>query len=86
MSKKWFDTLKPDEQQLILQAWKDATEYANKLAMDFDTKLLTDLQGKGMTLIQPDLPAFQKAVQPAMAELNRTVWNPGLYERVQAIK
>ena len=86
MSKKWFDTLKPDEQQLILQAWKDATEYANKLAMDFDTKLLTDLQGKGMTLIQPDLPAFQKAVQPAMAELNRTVWIPGLYERVQAIK
>lgn len=86
MSKKWFDTLKPDQQQLILTAWKDATEYANKLAVDFDKKLLTDLQGKGMTLIEPDMAAFQKAVQPAMAELNKTLWIPGFYEKVQAIK
>ena len=86
VSKKWFDTLKPDQQQLILTAWKDASDYANKIAMEADKKFLTDLQGKGMTLIEPDLPAFQKAVQPAMMELNKTVWVPGLYERVQAIK
>ena len=86
VSKKWFDTLKPDQQQLILTAWKDASDYANKIAMEADKKFLIDLQGKGMTLIEPDLPAFQKAVQPAMMELNKTVWVPGLYERVQAIK
>jgi TRAP-type transport system periplasmic protein len=86
VSKKWFDTLKPDQQQLILTAWKDASDYANKIAMEADKKFLTDLQGKGMTLIEPDLPAFQKAVQPAMMELNKTVWVPGLYEKVQAIK
>jgi TRAP-type transport system periplasmic protein len=86
ISKKWFDTLKPDQQQLILQAWKDATDYANSLAVAADKKFLVDLQGKGMTLIEPDLPAFQKAVQPAMQELNKTLWIPGLYERVQAIK
>ena len=86
MSKKWFDSLKPDQQQLILQAWKDATDYANSLAVAADKKFLTDLQGKGMTLIEPDLPAFQKAVQPAMQDLNKNLWIPGLYERVQAIK
>lgn len=86
MSKKWFDTLKPDQQQLILQAWKDATDYANSLAVAADKKFLVDLQGKGMTLIEPDMAAFQKAVQPAMQELNKTLWIPGLYERVQAIK
>jgi len=86
ISKKWFDGLKPDQQQLILTAWKDASDYANKLAVEADKKFLTDLQGKGMTLIEPDVPAFQKAVQPAMAELNKTLWLPGLYERVQAIK
>ena len=86
ISKKWFDTLKADQQKLILDAWKDATEYANQQAMAFDKKLLTDLQTKGMTLIEPDVPAFQKAVQPAMQELNKTLWNPGLYEKVQAIK
>jgi tripartite ATP-independent transporter DctP family solute receptor len=86
VSKKWLDTLKPDQQQLILTAWKDATEYANKLAVDFDKKLVGDLQAKGMTLIEPDMAAFQKAVQPSMAELNKTLWIPGLYERLQAIK
>jgi TRAP-type transport system periplasmic protein len=86
VSKKWFDTLKPDQQQLILQAWKDATDYANSLAVAADKKFLVDLQGKGMTLIEPDMAAFQKAVQPAMVELNKTLWLPGLYEKVQAIK
>ena len=86
ISKKWFDTLKPDQQQLVLTAWKDATAYANKLAVEYDKKLVGDLQAKGMTVIEPDIAAFQKAVQPAMAELNKTLWVPGLYEKVQAIK
>jgi tripartite ATP-independent transporter DctP family solute receptor len=86
ISKKWFDTLKPDQQKLILDTWKDATAFANEQAVAFDKKLLGDLQAKGMTLIQPDVAAFQKTVQPALEELNKTVWIPGLYEKVQAIK
>jgi tripartite ATP-independent transporter DctP family solute receptor len=86
ISKKWFDTLKSDQQKLILDAWKDATAFANEQAMAFDKRLVGDLQAKGMTLIEPDLPAFQKAVQPAMQELNKNLWLPGLYEKVQAIK
>ncbi len=86
ISKKWFDTLNPDQQKLVLDAWKDATDFANKQAVEFDKKLVGDLQAKGMTLIEPDMAAFQKAVQPAMADLNKTLWIPGLYEKVQAIK
>jgi tripartite ATP-independent transporter DctP family solute receptor len=86
ISKKWFDTLKADQQKLLLDAWKDATDHANKLAMDLDKKLLTDLQAKGMTLLQPDVAEFQKAVQPALQELNKTFWMPGLLEKVLAIK
>jgi tripartite ATP-independent transporter DctP family solute receptor len=86
VSKKWFDRLNPQQQKLILDAWKEATEYANKLAMDFDKKLLTDLQAKGMTLIEPDVAAFQKAVQPALQELNKTLWAPGMLDKVLAIK
>ncbi len=78
--------MKPDQQQLLLAAWKDATAYANSLAASADTKFLTDLQGKGMTLIEPDVAGFQKAVQPALQELNKTFWAPGMLEKVQAIK
>ncbi len=86
VSKKWFDTLTPDQQKLILDAWKEATDHANKLAGEADAKIMKDLQAKGMTLIEPDVPAFQKAVQPALQELNRTLWVPGLLEKVLAIK
>jgi hypothetical protein len=47
--------------------------FANQQAVAFDKKLLTDLQGKGMTPIQPDVPAFQKAVQPALQEMIRNL-------------
>jgi len=86
VSKKWFDTLNPDQQKLILVTWKDATDYANKLAMDYDKKLLVDLQAKGMVLVEPDVAAFQKAAQPALQELNQTFWAPGMLEKVLAIK
>lgn len=86
MSKKWFETLKPADQSLILAAWKDATDHANGLAADADKKFIIDLQAKGMTLVEPELEAFRKAVQPALTELNKTLWVPGLLERVQAIK
>ena len=86
ISKKWFDGLKPDQQKLILDTWKDATEHANKLAADLDKKLLGDLQAKGMTLVKPDVAAFQKAVQPALQELNKTFWVPGMLDKVLAIK
>jgi tripartite ATP-independent transporter DctP family solute receptor len=86
VSKKWLETLTPDQQHLILTAWKDATDYANKLAVPFEKKLVGDLQAKGMTVIEPDIAAFRTAVQPAMAELDKTFWVPGLYEKVEAIK
>ena len=86
ISKKWFDTLNAGQQKLILESWKEATDFANKQAVEWDKKLLTDLQGKGMTLVQPDVAAFQKAVQPALQELNKTLWAPGMLEKVLAIK
>jgi len=86
ISKKWFDTLKPDEQELIMTAMKDAAAYANKLSVDADTKFIKELQEKGMTQIIPDKAAFMKAVEPAVQKLAKELWVPGLYEKVKAIK
>jgi tripartite ATP-independent transporter DctP family solute receptor len=86
VSKKWFDTLKPDQQELITTAMKEAAEYANKLAMEADKKFIEDLQKKGMTKIIPDKAAFMEAVKPTIERLAKEMWVPGLYERVIAIK
>jgi TRAP-type C4-dicarboxylate transport system substrate-binding protein len=78
--------LKPDEQELIMTAMKDAAAYANKLSVDADTKFIKELQEKGMTQIIPDKAAFMKAVEPAVQKLAKELWVPGLYEKVKAIK
>ena len=86
ISKLWFDTLKPQEQELVITAMKDAADYANKLAIEADKKFIEDLQTKGMTKIIPDKAAFEKAVEPTIQRLAKELWKPGLYERIKAIQ
>ena len=86
ISKLWFDTLKPAEQELIMTAMKEAADYANNLAMEADTKFIKELQTKGMTQIIPDKAAFMKAVEPTVERLAKELWKPDLYERIKAIQ
>jgi len=86
ISKIWFDTLKPAQQEVIMTSMKDAAKYANELATEADKKFLKDLQEKGMTQIIPDKAAFIKAVEPTVERLAKELWVPGLYEKVKAIK
>ena len=86
ISKIWYDTLKPAEQQLVMKAMKDAAAYANELSMAADKKFIKELQEKGMIQIIPDKAAFMKAVEPTVQRLAKELWVPGLYEKVKAIK
>lgn len=86
ISKLWFDTLKPAEQELIVKSMKEAAAYANELAVAADKKFIIELQQKGMTQIIPDKAAFVKAVEPAVQKLAKELWVPGLYEKVKAIQ
>jgi TRAP-type transport system periplasmic protein len=86
ISKLWFDTLKPAEQELVMTAMKEAAVYANDLSTAADKKFIVELQEKGMIQIIPDKAAFMKAVEPAVLKLAKELWVPGLYEKVKAIK
>jgi tripartite ATP-independent transporter DctP family solute receptor len=86
VSKAWLDTLDPADQEMILNAWKEATEYANSIAEVGDEKFVKELQEKGMTLIEPDLSAFQKAVQPVLEEMSKEMWNTEFFKKVVAIQ
>ena len=86
ISKIWFDTLTPAQQEVIMTSMKDAAAYANDLSMAADKKFIKELQEKGMTQIIPDKAAFVKAVEPAVQRLAKELWVPGLYEKVKAIQ
>jgi TRAP-type C4-dicarboxylate transport system substrate-binding protein len=87
ISMKWFDTIDKKTQDLILECWKDATKYANDIALAADKEFTQRLQSEGeMTIVEVDKEAFAKAVQPAMDWLDKNMFVPGLLEKVRNIK
>ena len=87
ISMKWFDTIDKKTQDLILECWKDATKYANDMALAADKEFTERLQSEGgMTIVEVDKEAFAKAVQPAMDWLDKNMFVPGLLEKVRNIK
>jgi len=87
ISMKWFNTLKKDQQDLIVKAWEDAAKYANEMAVAADKDYTAKLQNEGkMTMVEVDKAAFAKAVEPAMDKLDKEVFEPGLLKKVRDIK
>lgn len=86
MSKVWFDRQHPDDQQLIMEAWTEATAYANELVPDPDAFYVDKLVNeKGMILIEPDREAFMRAARTVLAEFDKD-WAPGLRERIMDLR
>lgn len=86
MSKVWFDRQHPDDQELIMDAWAEATEYANEMVPDPDAYYVDKLVNeKGMILIEPDREAFMRAAEAVLAEFDDE-WAPGLRQRIMEIR
>ena len=65
---KWWDSLPADVRAGLTKAMNEASEYANKLANDFnerDKKNIADAgKAKIQTLSKDDLAAWRKAMAP----------------------
>ncbi len=84
INKAFFDGLSKGDQSLILKAAKDATDWANEKIMKGETKILIDLQRKGMQVVIPDADAFREKGKPAVEELFRTEWPVTTWKEVLA--
>jgi len=82
ISKRWFDSISASDQQLILDAWKDAEDYVKELSYNPDIEYIEMLVDAGMELIEPDAEAFRKLAEPVMREFDSTQWVPGLRQRI----
>jgi len=74
INKTFFDELSKNDQGLILKAAKEASNWANDKIKKGETKLLIDLQRKGMQVVIPDADAFREKGNPAVEELFKTEW------------
>lgn len=74
INKPFFTKLGKAEQELVVKAANEATEWANAKIKAGENMLLVDLQKKGMTVVIPDAESFRIKGKPAVEELFKTEW------------
>lgn len=74
INKTFFDGLAKEDQQLILKASKEAEDWANDKIKKGETKLLIELQRKGMQVMIPDAESFRAKGKPAVEALFQKEW------------
>jgi tripartite ATP-independent transporter DctP family solute receptor len=83
VSKKWFDSLPPEYQKVLVEECdKAGIETSKAMEKEVDT-LRKELAGKGMTIVQDvDIAAFRKAGEGAYKVLNLTNVRNKLYQEI----
>ncbi len=84
INKPFFDRLSKADQDLIVQAAKEATAWANQKMKTNEAALLVDLQRKGMQVVIPDAESFRAKGKPAVEELFKKDWSVTTWAEVLA--
>src|SRR5262245_26817035 len=82
VSDKTFQSLKPDQQKVLVQSARDAGDFQNGLLAKAEKEQLDQVRGKGMKVLQPDVAAFRTATADVYKKFEN-VWGKGFYERVR---
>ncbi|WP_422448005.1 TRAP transporter substrate-binding protein [Thermoanaerobacterium sp. DL9XJH110] len=82
VNKDFFNNLKPEYQQIILDAVKEATKWGDEQMSNRDAELEQKLKEAGMKIIEVDKEAFRKAAIPGIKEVAKG-WAPGVWDEVK---
>ncbi len=84
INKPFLDRLSKADQDLIVQAAKEACDWANAKMKTGESAYLLDLQRKGMQVVIPDAESFRAKAKPAVEELFKTQWSVTTWAEVLA--
>ncbi|MBP1779833.1 MAG: C4-dicarboxylate transporter, partial [candidate division NC10 bacterium] len=82
---KFYQGLSAEFQKILTEAAYDAGDFQNKLILSSEKEYLDKLKEKDMTIVQPDVKAFREATKDVWKKVSEK-WEPGLYEKIQAVK
>jgi tripartite ATP-independent transporter DctP family solute receptor len=82
---KLYQGLSPEFRKILTDAAYEAGNYQNDIVLKSEQEGLDKLKEKGMTVVQPDLKAFREATKDVWKKVSEK-WEPGLYEKIQAVK
>jgi TRAP-type C4-dicarboxylate transport system substrate-binding protein len=84
INKPFFDRLAKADQELVVQAGKEACDWANAKMKSGELAYLIELERKGMQVVIPDADAFRAKARPAVDELFKTQWSVTTWAEVLA--
>jgi len=84
INKPFLDRLSKADQNLVVQAGKEACDWANDRMKTGESAYLLDLQRKGMQVVIPDADSFRAKAKPAVDELFKTQWSVTTWAEVLA--
>ena len=82
INKPFFDGLSRADQALVVQAGKEACDWANARMKSGEGEYLLNLQRRGMQVVIPDADSFRAKAKPAVDELFKTQWTVTTWEEV----
>ena len=82
VSEKFFQSLTPELQKVIVQTGKDITVYHNNLQNEMESQWKQKLIDKGMVFVASDQAAFKKKLMD-IPNKYASQWAPGLYQEIQ---
>ena len=86
-SKRVWDGLKPDQQQIVQKAADDAAELGRKRQLALEAELEGFFKERGLKVYTPDVESFRTRVQKAYLESKFAKdWPPGMIDRINTIK
>ena len=84
INKPFFDGLSKADQTLVVEAAKEACDWANTKMKTGENAYLLDLQRKGMQVVIPDAEAFRQKAKPAVEVLFQKEWSVTTWAEVLA--
>lgn len=85
MSDARWKALPSADQALVTEAFEAGGALATRTLRALEARLVEDLRGKGMQVIESDRESFRAAMKPVYAK-NENVWGKGVLEQLQAMR
>jgi TRAP-type C4-dicarboxylate transport system substrate-binding protein len=86
-SKRVWDGLKPEQQQIVQKAADDAAELGRKRQLALEAELEGFFKERGLKVYTPDVEAFRTRVQRMYLESRfARDWPAGMVEKINAIR
>jgi tripartite ATP-independent transporter DctP family solute receptor len=82
INEKFFQELSEDYRQILLDAAKEAQEFAEVKLDESASTMKAEMEEAGVTFVEPNIESFTEATQPVRDELGKKTWGEDVYKQI----